>query len=247
MLSLAACAWLYSENRSLSDELSEARSAAEPTVPTRAAAAPALPSPELSTTSEASPEPVEKPRPEAGSENLAARPERPSLAEEAPKETRQERRKRNMDRVTAIFGRLDDETEEEYLERMVPFVETALAMPRSKVEEARRAAEEAAGVDDEQRAQLDAAFNDAFVEALALTNRAVASGDLSPYERNWSGAMNVAGGLGAVLEGTESRIGEILTLEQRQTIYDQGFEWGEYLGVTVPWEQLRPPPPPPGG
>jgi hypothetical protein len=25
---------------------------------------------------------------------------------------------------------------------------------------------------------------------------------------------------------------------------DAGFEWGEYLGIKAPWEQLRAPPPP---
>jgi hypothetical protein len=26
---------------------------------------------------------------------------------------------------------------------------------------------------------------------------------------------------------------------------DAGFEWGEYLGVNAPWENLKPPPPRP--
>jgi hypothetical protein len=30
-------------------------------------------------------------------------------------------------------------------------------------------------------------------------------------------------------------------------MYEAGFEWGEYLGVSAPWESLRPPPPQPGG
>jgi hypothetical protein len=29
-----------------------------------------------------------------------------------------------------------------------------------------------------------------------------------------------------------------------KSIYDTGFEWGEYLGVSAPWEKLQPPPPP---
>lgn len=252
MLSLAACAWLYSENRSLSAELADARSQAEP-APARAAAAPVPESPAPSPARETGPAEARAADDKSDgtatkSTALGARSERPSIsAEEEKKETRQERRKRRMAGVTAMFGRLDGETEEEYRERMVPFIESTLSIPRSRVEDARRAAEEAAGVSGEQSAELDAVFDDAFSEALALTNRAIASGDLSPYERNWSGVMNVTGGLGAVLEGTEMRIGEILSPEQVQSIYDQGFEWGEYLGAKVPWEQLNPPPPPPGG
>lgn len=248
LLSLAACIWLYSENQSLSAQLADARSTEEAASAARPAAAP-IPAP---TQVEAEAPAAAK---AAKSDNAKAqrrgfmgdRGERPALPEASEKETRQERRKRRMNEVTALFGRLDGETEDEYRERMVPFLETTLAIPRNRVEDARRAAEQAAGVTDEQRAELDTVFQDAFSEALALTNRAIQSGDLSPYRRNWSGTMNVAGGLGAVLEGTEGRIGEILSAEQMQTIYEQGFEWGEYLGVSVPWEQLQPPPPPPGG
>ena len=249
VLSLVACAWLYSENRSLSDELAAARAASN-SAPARAAGAPALSADKASSTDSAPATSEGEPATPAPSNQgppLAARSERPSLSDGAPEETRQERRKRNMDRVTAMFGRLDGETEEEYRERMVPFVKGVLAIPRDRVEDARRAAEDAAGVTADQRGQLDEVFDDAFAEALALTNRAIESGDLSPYERNWAGVMNVTGGLGAVLEGTETRIGEILSDQQIKTIYEQGFEWGEYLGVTVPWEQLNPPPPPPGG
>lgn len=250
MLSLAACAWLYSENRSLSQELTRARQSAAPPPTERAAPAPAPePVADAVTAGPATDSTAEPEKTEPRGPALGARSERPSLTptESAKEETRQERRKRRMAGVTAMFGRLDGETVEEYRERMVPFIENALSTPRERVEDARQAAEEAAGVNTEQRAELDEVFNDAYAEALALTNRAIEAGDLSPYQRNWAGVMNVTGGLGAVLQGTEARIGEILSTEQLQTIYDQGFEWGEYLGAKVPWEQLNPPPPPPGG
>ena len=247
-LSLAACVWLYAENRSLSEELAAARAAsATESARARADLAPADEATPAESTSPGDSRDESGASPSSANEvPLAARGERPSLSE-APEESRQEVRKRRMEKVTALFGRLDGETEDEYRERMVPFVKTTLAIPRNRLEDARREAEEAAGVTDEQRQEMDAVFDDAFSEALALTNRAIESGDLSPYQRNWSGFMNVTGGLGAVLQGTESRIGEILSAEQVQTIYEQGFEWGEYLGVTLPWEQLNPPPPPPGG
>ena len=182
LLSLATCAWLYAENRSLTEELAAARAPAPAqSAPARAAAAPALPDSA----------PVAAPRipadtrranaePEPDREPLAARSERPSMPEPPPEETREERRKRRMARVTAIFGRLDGETEEEYLERMVPLVETTLAIPRSRLEDARRAAEEAAGVTDDQRSELDAVFDDAFAETLRST-------------RNWNAWWSAGG------------------------------------------------------
>jgi hypothetical protein len=165
----------------------------------------------------------------------------PERSEE--KDTRAERRQRRQAEIAAMFGRLDGESAEDYRERMVPFVKMALAGPRGRLEDARRAAEQAAGVTGEQRAALDSVLGDAYQEAVELTNRALATGDLTPYSRNWSGVLNLAGGMGAILEGAESRIGSILTPEQARAMYDQGFEWGEYLGATAPWESLDPPPP----
>jgi hypothetical protein len=61
-----------------------------------------------------------------------------------------------------------------------------------------------------------------------------------------TGMLQYAGGLGAILEGAEGRIGKILSPEQLRAMQDAGFEWGEYLGVNAPWERLRAPPPRPG-
>jgi hypothetical protein len=178
---------------------------------------------------------------------FAQRP-RPTLEAEPeaePEEDRAERRKRRQAEMAAMFGRLDGETPEEYRDRMVPFLQTALAVPRQHVRDARRRAEEAAKVTDEQRVALDRVFEDVHQEVLTLTNRAVAEGDLTPYRRNWAGALNYAGGIGAVLGAAEARTAEILDPTQQRILYEQGFEWGEYLGATVPWEQLEPPPPAP--
>lgn len=242
--SLAAVGWLYLENRSLRARLSEARTDDSALPDGKAAPIPVVPAargPSAVETESTSRGDDRPPGWRSGDQR-----ERPSPPEPPAEETREQRRKRRQAEIAAIFGRLEDESAEEYRERMVPFVQMALSRPRERLLEARRAAEEAAGVTDEQRVQLDAAFQDAYSEAMALTNRAVQSGELTPYTRNWSGVLEVAGGLGAVLQGTESRIGEILTPEQMKVIYEQGFEWGEYLGVSVPWEELEPPPPPGG-
>jgi hypothetical protein len=234
-VALIGCAWLYLDNRALRRELAQAADrspGAEPATRSgrddRDLAAPAADAP-------AARRPL----------GFAAGVERPTLPEPTQeKETRVERRQRRQTEIAAMFGRLDGESAEDYRERMRPFVKLTLSGPRKRVEDARRAAEEAAGVTDEQRAALDSVLEDAYQEAIELTNRAMAAGDLTPYSRNWSGVLNLAGGMGAVLEGAESRIGGVLTPEQVRAMYDQGFEWGEYLGVTAPWENLDAPPPP---
>ena len=243
VISIGACGWLYLDNRSLRQELA-AQSAARATAVERDSSGAETSDDQSSENNTAS----DGTRERAGLSRWIfrnRRSERPTVEEEPKKETRRERRQRRALELEAMFGRLDGETVEEYRERMVPFVKTMLEAPRQRLDDARRAAEEAAGVSDEQRAELDTALQDAYKEMVDLSNAAIASGDLTPYSRNWSGALNFAGGVGAVLEGAENRIGTILKPDQLDAIYDQGFEWGEYLGVTAPWEQLNPPPPPP--
>jgi hypothetical protein len=236
-MALVACAWLYMDNRALRGEL--ARGVTSGSVSTE----PAAPEHDQGAADEF---PSRTSLRSALRSRLAApadaeRPSVPVPSEET--DTRAERRQRRQTEIAAMFGRVHGESVEDYRARMQPFVTMSLAGPRSRLEDTRRAAEEAAGVTAEQRAALDSVLGDAYQEAIELTNRALAAGDLTPYSRNWAGVLNLAGGMGAVLEGAESRIGSILTPEQVRVLYDQGFEWGEYLGVTAPWENLDPPPP----
>ncbi len=173
--------------------------------------------------------------------------ERPALKDAPPaEESRAERRRRRQEELRAMLGRDPDESVEEYRARVAPMIQTALAVPRTRLEEARREAEKAARVSEEQRAKIDALLSDVSRETLALTNEAIASGDLTPYERNYAGVLSWAGGLGAILGSTQTRMGEILSDDQRAAMSEAGFEWAEYFGVEIPWEELQPPPPPSG-
>ncbi|HWN70244.1 MAG TPA: hypothetical protein VNM90_21540 [Haliangium sp.] len=243
LLALAGCGWLYRENWLLRNQIEALN---------HQTAATAVPAGDIAGQPE--PAPADDPDHQDTTPAVAAdepwrHAQRPRPTLEPPpdagvEESRAERRERRQNEVAAMFGRLDGETADEYRARMLPLLQTALLVPRQRVAEARRRAEEAARVTDEQRAALDRVFEDVHAEALALTNRAVAEGEITPYRRNWAGALGYAGGVGAILGGAEARVGDILDPEQRRILYEQGFEWGEYLAVTVPWEQLEPPPPP---
>lgn len=161
------------------------------------------------------------------------------------KESHAERRERRMAKIRAILGRLEGETDEEYRERVGPLITGGLARPRGYYDDLRQRAEEAAGVTPEQREELDVIFEDAYDEAINLANDAIASGELSPYERNVGGVLSFVGGLGAVFGSAESRYNETLSGQQRESMRGAGFDLGEYLGVSAPWESLTPPPPPP--
>jgi len=176
----------------------------------------------------------------------ASERERPALKDAPAEESRAERRRRRQEELRAMLGREPGESVEDYRARVAPMIQTALAVPRTRLEESRREAEKAARISDQQRAKIDELFADVSRETLALTNQAIASGDLTPYERNYAGVLSWAGGLGAILGTTQTRMGEILSEEQRAAMSDAGFEWAEYFGVKIPWEELQPPPPPSG-
>ena len=227
---LAAAIWLYLDNRDLRAELS-ARSSAP------AASAKSAP-----TVAARSADPWTEPA-------RSTTPQRPGVGPlptlpEKPKETRLERRQRRQAELAAMFGRLDGETEEEYRSRIVPLITAGLLVPRTRVEDMRRQMEEKAGVTAEQSKELDAAFEKVYADSLDYTNKAIADGILSPYERNVSGWLEFAGGLGGILNEANGQIGQILSPQQMATISQSGFEWGEYLGAKAPWEKLDPPPPP---
>lgn len=221
--------WLYLDNRSLRAELDTQKSALAPT-PTEKA-------PAIAEARPADPHP----RTIAAMRSPVATP--PPQLPDPPNENRMDRRARHTEEFAAKFGRLDGETEQQYKDRIMPMISAALVMPRMKVEEMRKAAEEKAHVTPEQSAKLDKAFDKVYSDVIDYTNKAVADGQLSPYERNVSGWLEYAGGLGTILNDANGQVGKILDPGQIKTMYDSGFEWGEYLGAKVPWEDLKPPPP----
>jgi len=204
VVALAAAIWLYLDNRDLRSQLSARPDA--PAVTTDAAPKAAARSadpwtePTRSTTSQ---------RPGAGPV--------PTLPDK-PQESRLERRQRRQAEFAAMFGRLDGETDEEYRNRIVPLITAGLLVPRTRVDEMRRQIEEKAGVTAEQSKKLDTAFDKVYADALDYTNKAIADGILSPYERNVSGWLEFAGGLGGILNEANGQIGQILSPQQQATI-----------------------------
>jgi hypothetical protein len=178
-------------------------------------------------------------------EVIPQRPAPPPTLPEVHEDTRIERRARRTQELAAMFGRGENETAEDYKARVVPLIKAGLMMQRSKVADMRKEAEAKAHVSPEQSKALDAAFEKTYGSALDYANKAVADGTLSPYERNVSGWLEVAGGLGTVLGETNAQIGKILDPAQVKALSESGFEWGEYLGTMAPWENLDAPPPPP--
>lgn len=230
IVGLATSIWLYIDNRALRGELADKPAAAVASATGSAGSAVDPWVQPKARTAEI------KPRSTPGVQ--------PALPEE-PTESRMDRRARRTEEFGAMFGRHEGETEEEYRNRIGPMIAAGLMMPRMKANENRRIAEEKAHVTPEQSAKLDKAFDKVYADVLDYTNKAIADGQLSPYERNVAGWLDYAGGLGGMLGEAQGQVGKILGPDQVKTMYDAGFEWGEYLGLNAPWEKLTPPPPPP--
>ena len=221
--------WLYVDNRAL-------RAALDHPAPRAAAVAAAPP------VAERAPEPAPPPRTTTPVAFSATGPQPALPAQPSETESRMDRRARRTEEFAAMFGRLDGESEADYKARILPMITAGLMVPRMRVEEQRKIAQEKAHVTPEQSARLDRAFNKVYGDVLDFTNKAITDGQLSPYERNVSGWLEYAGGLGGILNDANSQIGKILDPTQVRAMSDAGFEWGEYLGLKAPWEQLRPPP-----
>lgn len=223
--------WLYLDNRALRAALDTRAAAPAPATPAPAAPA-AAPSPWAPRTVTA-----------VAHTTAGPAPALPQPSAESETQSRMERRARRTDELAAMLGRLDGESEAEYRARILPMITAGLMVPRVRVDEQRKIAQDKAHVTPEQSARLDQAFDKVYGDVLDYTNKAIADGQLSPYERNVSGWLEFAGGLGGILHDADGQIGKILDPSQIRAMSGAGFEWGEYLGVKAPWEKLTPPPP----
>jgi hypothetical protein len=162
----------------------------------------------------------------------------------APSDLKLDRRARKLTEFTAIFGRLDNESDADYRARIGPLLAAGLAIPRAKVTEMRKQAEAKANVTPDQSRALDQAFEKTYGSVIDYANGAIADGALSPYKHDMAGWLQFAGGLGTILNDSQGQLGQILSPDQLQAMSAAGFDWGEYLGTEAPWEKLGAPPPP---
>lgn len=228
VLGWAAAIWLYLDNSSLRDEVSEKNEAiAKADAPKSDGEGDAW---------------LDATKSRDGKIDFKGMSPAPKLPD-GQKESRLERRVRRTEEFAAIFGREPGETEEQWRERVTPLIAAGLAKTRVRSNEQREMAEKKAGVTPEQTKQIDSAMDKVYADLLDYTNKAVKDGQLSPYERNVAGWLDYAGGLGGILNDAQGRIGKILSPAQMKAMYDSGFEWGEYLGANAPWEQIGAPPP----
>ncbi|MCC6998761.1 MAG: hypothetical protein IT370_29385 [Deltaproteobacteria bacterium] len=170
-----------------------------------------------------------------------ARPD-PSPAGGGDDDSRESRREQRQKFIRMMLGRLDGESDEAYRARVAPLVTFALARPRERFEQRRKDFEAAAELTPEQHDELDRAVADAHGELLALANKSIAAGDLTPYKRNPRGVLAFLGGAVTTVDSVDARLKKSLSAQQLELMDQTGFDLVEYLGVTAPWEKATPPP-----
>lgn len=172
----------------------------------------------------------------------AARDAKPEPSPAAGDDSRESRREQRQRFIRMMLGRLDGESEEAYRARVAPMVTFALARPRERFEQRRKDFEAAAELTPEQHDELDRAVADAHGELLALANKSIAAGDLTPYKRNPRGVLAFLGGAVTTVDTVDARLKKSLSPQQLELMDQTGFDLVEYLGVTAPWEKATPPP-----
>lgn len=232
LVGLLTSIWLWLENRELHDDLADRGPKVAP--------ADKGPAGETDAWLGAS-----KPAAERGPRSATITPTTTPSLPSQPQENRNQRRARRSAEFSAMFGRAEGETEEDWKARVMPMVTAGLTKLRDRTTDMRKQAEEQAGVTKEQSTALDRMFEKTYNDVVDYANEAVADGRLSPYKRDVGNWLEMAGGLGTMLNNTQGQIGKILSPSQVKSMYDSGFEWGEYLGAHAPWEKLRAPPPAP--
>jgi hypothetical protein len=233
LVGLLTSIWLWLENRALHEELSD-HAARQAAATKEASAQP------RDAWLDANKSAAER-APRSGTISVTPPPTLP----EQPKENRNQRRARRNAEISAMFGRSEGESEEDYKSRVTPLITAGLTKLRDRTTDMRRSAEEQAGVTKEQSAALDRMFEKSYSDVLDYANEAITDGRLSPYKRDVGNWLELAGGLGTMLNGVQGQIGKVLSPTQIKAMYESGFEWSEYLGANAPWEKLRAPPPPP--
>ena len=228
VVGVIASIWLYLDNQALREEVAEK---AEVIAKAEAKSSGIF-------DSEAAAFEASKPR-----DGKFVAPTPPPTLPQAKKEHRLERRMRRQEEFAAMFGRLDGETEEQWRQRVSPMIAAGLMKARLRTNENRKIAEERAKVTPEQSAKMDQAMEKVYGEVLDYTNRAIKDGQLSPYERNVANWLDYAGGLGGLLSDAQGQMSKILDPAQMKAMYDAGFDWGEYMGAQIRWEDIVAPPP----
>jgi hypothetical protein len=123
-----------------------------------------------------------------------------------------------------------------YRDRMLPLAKAAIAPQRARVARSRDSFTQVAGLDDHQRAELDAAAHET---AAAIEDRvmaAVIGGELMPATFKPMTGVSVAREVLDIVARGNQRFVAGLRDDQRAKLAQHPFDFGDYLVFATPWE-----------
>ncbi|MBX3157567.1 MAG: hypothetical protein KF773_16450 [Deltaproteobacteria bacterium] len=125
-----------------------------------------------------------------------------------------------------------------YRDRVLPIAQSAIAPHRTRVARSREDFAKAAGLDEHQRAELEAATRET---AAALQERvfgAVLGGELAPGTFKPMTGVAMARELIELVDKGHRRFTSALREDQRSSLAKHPFDFGDYLVFSTKWEEV---------
>jgi hypothetical protein len=121
----------------------------------------------------------------------------------------------------------------DYRDRMLPLAELAIAPQRERVAHLRDALP---ALDDHQRAELDAAVQDAAAAIEQRVTTGIANGELAPATFTPMAGVEVARDVLDAVDRGNARFLSTLTPEQLTEVASNRFDFADYLAFSTRWE-----------
>lgn len=123
-----------------------------------------------------------------------------------------------------------------YRDRMVPLAQAAVAPHRARVARGRDDFAAKVGLDSQQRAELDAAVQEAQTQIQDKVMTALLSGDLSPTSFKPMTGVTLARDVLDSVARANQRFMTSLREEQKAKVGEHPFDFGDYLLFSARWE-----------
>jgi hypothetical protein len=123
-----------------------------------------------------------------------------------------------------------------YRERMLPLAQAALAPQRARVARGRDDFAKAVGLDDRQRAELDAAVQDAASQIQERVLEAAFNGDFAPANFKPMTAVKLGRDVLDAVDRANLRFLSVLHPAQRDQLAQHPFDIADYLVFSTRWE-----------
>jgi len=123
-----------------------------------------------------------------------------------------------------------------YRDRMMPLAQAAIAPQRARVAKGREAFAQLASLDAHQRAELDGAAQEAASQIQERVLSAVLGGELLPATFKPMAGVTVARDVLEIVDRGNLRFVRSLREDQRATLAQHPFDFGDYLVFSTRWE-----------